>query len=301
MSIAALEHAAVGAPITRLGVSLFPVYLHQPKVPRISTGRRARIDIAEAPDAHVPTIQVTSRSASPVLLVEGETVVGGLQHRTLNVSVLVPPHATLDVPVSCVERSRWGGGERFGRGGTYVTRRVRRAKHATVAASVEHDAARHTDQGLVWQVVDHELGRLDARNDTASMLAAELRFDDDHRLAAALEELVARRPLPGQCGIVAAHGSRIVAIEVFATADLLRRHWEPLVRAQLLDAPDHHPGRPSASTALWFLRSLAHGDAVAAPGVGIGTELHVRGRHLVGQALVWDDALVHASAFALAA
>ena len=50
-----------------------------------------------------------------------------------------------------------------------------------------------------------------------------------------------------------------------------------------------------------FLARLGTGRAVVADGVGLGRERHVRTTRLVGQVLTLDDAVVHASAFALAA
>ena len=44
--------------------------------------------------------------------------------------------------------------------------------------------------------------------------------------------------------------------------------------------------------------ALAEAEVVPAPGVGIGEERHLRSDDLVAQALVLDDALVHASVFA---
>ena len=95
MSLLALETAAVGAPITRGGISLFPVYVAgaAPDV-RIRDGA-AGVVIAEADDATVPTITVTNTNPDPVMLVEGETVRGGNQDRTLNVTILVPAGTAL--------------------------------------------------------------------------------------------------------------------------------------------------------------------------------------------------------------
>src|SRR5881227_2592823 len=45
----------------------------------------------------------------PVLLYEGEEVLGAQQNRTFDASVLVPSGAALTVPVSCVEHGRWDG------------------------------------------------------------------------------------------------------------------------------------------------------------------------------------------------
>ena len=56
----------------------------------------------------VPQLAVTNLSDLPVLLVEGEMLVGGDQNRTMNVTVLCPPRTRTVVPVSCVEAGRWG-------------------------------------------------------------------------------------------------------------------------------------------------------------------------------------------------
>jgi hypothetical protein len=39
----------------------------------------------------------------PVLVVEGEMLLGAKQDRTLNLSVLCPPKARVPIPVSCVD------------------------------------------------------------------------------------------------------------------------------------------------------------------------------------------------------
>ena len=307
--ITVLEHAAIGAPITRAGVSLFPVYLFQPLTVPVVTGRADAIQIAEADEESVPTLSVTSLIDEPFLLLEGETVAGGLQQRTLNVSVLIPPRQRLDIPVSCVEAGRWGGTRTFTGSSGQVSRRVRRAKSATVAENLRRSGHKRSDQGAVWESVGFELDRLDLASPTGNFAAADQVFaaapgagrDEHLKLARAAAELAELGPLQGQCGVVVAHGSRVVAAEVLATPELLAEQWAAMTRAHLLDAPLRVSGRPSASKALRFVRRLAQGASTEAAGVGLGTERHVCTSRLVGQILTWDDAVVHASAFALAA
>ena len=50
---------------------------------------------------------VENPSEIPVLLCEGEQVLGAQQDRIFDVSVLVPAGSKLEVPVSCVEAGRW--------------------------------------------------------------------------------------------------------------------------------------------------------------------------------------------------
>jgi hypothetical protein len=297
----ALEFAAVGAPITRCGVSLFPVHVHQSLPGRVLSGPDAPVRISESSAASVPTLSATTEGTDPVLLVEGETVEGGLQQRTLNVSVLLPAPTTLELPVSCVEAGRWSGAREFGRSATYATRRVRRSKHESVSRNLAAGGWKHADQGEVWRSIDGELDRLGV--DSASRNLADLDglYEQRTRRSAAVADLLSRGPLPGQCGVVVAHGGRVVAAEVLASPELLVAHWPAMVRAVLLDTPDEVRGRPSANRALRFLRRLASGQATEAGGVGLGRERHVTTPRLVGQVLTWDDAVVHASAFALAA
>lgn len=300
MQITSLEHATVGYPVTRNGVSLFPVNIHQHH-PQIATGAAAGVVIEERPDASVPTLVVRNDAPVPVLLVEGETVIGGLQNRVLNVSVLVPAATTLEIPVSCVEQGRWHGGGQFDRGTTFASRRVRAAKVRTVAEGLRHGGAKRSDQGAVWSAVHAELHRLGVQDSTGSLTAADAALATDRGLATATDELVAMGPLPGQCGVVVGHGSRIVAADVFADPDSFACHWEAIVRAHMLDAPGQVVGAPSISRAVRFLRRFALASDRVAPGVGLGREHHVTNAKVAGQALVWDGVLVHASAFAVAA
>lgn len=300
MAITQLERASIGRPITRGGVSLFPVYVHG-GVGLDIAARPDDVVLSEQPSAEVPTIVVTNPGPRPTLLVEGETVTGGQQNRVLNVSVLVPAATTLEVPVSCVEAGRWNGRSAFERGRTYAPRRVRRAKNASIVDSVRRSSAKFSDQGAVWATIDHELDRMQVPSDTRAWHAAEALLEVDDTRSKALDELVGVGPLPGQCGIVLAHGSRIVAAEIFATPELLGANWTGLVRAALLDTPSFIEGRPSVSRALRFVNRLATARGTRSKGVGLGDELHVRTSRLVGQALTVDGAVVHASAFALAA
>ena len=301
MSLALLDRASVGRPITRVGVSLFPLYVHQAPGAEIVTGPDAPVVIEELPEADVPTLLVTSSSPAPVLLVDGETVKGGQQQRTLNVSVLVPAHGTAHIPVSCVEAGRWSGERTFSRGRSFVPRRVRRVKQVTVADALADDGSRYSDQGQVWDTVAAELLHHEAYSATSALDAAESVLERSPRFDGSVRDLTERGPLPGQCGVVLAHGSRVVGAEVFGAPDLLAAHWEAIVRAALLDAPTQVHGKPSAGRALRFVHRIGTCAAVDEPGVGLGREHHVRTERYVAQGLSLDDRLVHGSAFALAA
>ena len=298
--IAQLGKASVGSPITRAGTSFFPVYMHQ-AAPSVLTGPDSRLQVTERPGASVPTLVVANPNGTPVLITEGETLNGGWQNRVVNVSVLVPAATEIDIPVSCVEAGRWGGQREFGRRGPKAPRRVRRGATVSITDNLRLSQSRHSNQGAVWQAVDYELqaNGIDAPTRAVEDLAERERRD--HRLADAITELSARGPLPGQCGIVVAHGRRVVAAEVYGSPDLLAASWETLIRGYLLEARRELKGAPSATKALLFLEKASNRVVAVSAGVGLGREHRIASSKIAGQALTLDDVLVHASAFALAA
>lgn len=300
----ALRHVALGVGITRGGATFVPIYLPAlggPASGSIRTGDLVDLTIDEAAEESVPSVSVTNSSATPALLVEGETVSGGLQQRTFNTSILVDARSTLQVPVSCVEAGRWRGGRAFTRGESFAPTRVRRAKQSSVSERVEFDGERLSDQHLVWSSVEETLHDRRITSETRNIADADALFLTDQRLGAALEGLAERGPLPGQVGVIVFHGRRPVAAEIFGSTDLLRPHWTAIVRSYLIDATTTEEGSPSLDRAIRFLRRIRKARQVTAPGVGLGVEHHLRSERVSGQALTWDGTILHASAFALAA
>ena len=291
-----LERAAVGRPITRLGISLFPVYLPGNDLPEIATGRGSGLVIEELPASTVPFLGVTNATTRAVLIPEGEQLIGGLQDRVLNTTVLVAPSTHLDIPVSCLEQGRWGNRRAFEHGRAYAPRRTRRAKNASVSDAVRRDGSRRSDQAAVWNSIDRELARRGVNSPTRAVRDADQFLRHDRRRADTIERLVSRGPLPGQSGVVVTHGRRVVAVDVFGNHDLLVPHWEGLIRSYLAERPTSD-GYPSATRALSVISRLGKAPAVENPGLGLGVDVHVNEGRIVGQALTLGGAVVHASAF----
>ena len=300
MPIPQLDTLAVGAPITRLGVSLFPVYLAANDLPPIATGDASGLVVDELDQASVQALRVRNPGDRPVLVVEGEHFLGGKQNRALNATVLVPARTELEIPVSCLEQGRWGQRQEYRRDDAFAAAPVRAAQHAGVARSMGRSGSREGDQSAVWHAVDQMLARTEVKSSTAA--AADVRRQAHRRepsRAAAVEQLAACGPLPGQCGIVVTHGSWVQAMDLFGAPDLLAAHWPALVRSYLLESPVVQ-GCPSATRVLDLARRFASAPGREAPGVGHGVEHRVAARRLVGQTLTLDGAIVHAAFFAAA-
>ena len=292
-----LETAAVGSPITRLGVSFFPIYLMDCELPEISTGPDSGLVINELENPSVPTLLAHNPTRTPILVVEGQHFLGGKQNRTINGTVLVPAMTKLEIPVSCLEQGRWGRAEAYQQAETFAPRRVRLRKEEFVNQSMRHSGSRQGDQGAVWSEVDDVLNEAGTRSETAAASVIDDVYRRANRRSAAVEELVRRGPLPRQSGVAVTHGRGVAAVELFGSPELLKVHWKALVRSYLLENVMPH-GRPSPSAVLKIIRRFGSLRSQNAPGVGLGIDQRVEDRRIVGQALTLDGSIVHGSAFA---
>ena len=297
MHIPKLDAASVGWPITRSGLSFFPIYLACNDLPDIATGASADLGISELEDASVQSLKAYNPSNAPVLIVEGEHFLGGKQNRAFNVTVLVPAQSTLEVLVSCLEQGRWNARRPFRRSNMHSPWNVRRQTQEGVADSMAKRGTRRGEQRRVWREVERTLRDARADSPTASAADAEQLISQNRSLASSIEELSKLGPLPGQWGMAIAHGRWVAAIEVFGNDKLFKAHWGSLIRSNMLANPDVRR-RPSATSVLSVLRSLGSAESSDSDAVGLGTEQRISNRRWVGQALTLDGNLVHGSFFA---
>ena len=123
---------------------VFPVWTDAPAPAGLVTGRAGHVDVAERADAPTFSELVVRNVGDRVaLLVEGELLEGGLQHRALVHDLLLPPGVPMTVSVACVEHGRWDGS-------SPLKRHARRAS-PTVRAALQ--AASPGMQEDVWERV----------------------------------------------------------------------------------------------------------------------------------------------------
>jgi ARG/rhodanese/phosphatase superfamily protein len=58
-------------------------------------------------EGRIPDLRVRNTGSKPVLIIDGEELVGAKQNRVLNLTVLIGAYTETTIPVSCVEAGRW--------------------------------------------------------------------------------------------------------------------------------------------------------------------------------------------------
>jgi hypothetical protein len=258
------------------------------------------IDVDELDPPVVTSLAVTNLADVPVLLVEGEILLGGNQDRAMNVTVLCPALSRTEVPVSCVEEGRWGeDGRRVVSGpGLHAPGSLRAAKTVHLRLNLGSRTDRFTDQGSVWDEVDRLSMVHGVSSDTSALdhVQAEIEWRNAHQLAGV-------HPLPGQIGVVCAVGTRVLGVDVFDRPSALGSYLRGIIAGHALDAEAassenkrRRAGGDPVSAIEHFLTRVVDSFRYTVRGVGLGEEFHLRGG-LVGIGLSYGDALIHLAVF----
>jgi len=290
----------LGAPSGADDLTVFPLIsnLNEPvwydTLSDAVTAGRARVtEIGDA--GSVPELRVVNDGERPLLIVDGEELVGAKQNRVVNLTILVPAKTTLTIPVSCVEAGRWRSvGSEFVPADRAYHASGRQEKMEQVTVSLRSSATRRSDQGAIWQEIAAKSERLGATSDTS---AAAAMFEQRR---ASLDRFVETlQPVERQVGAVFAIRGRIAGLDAFDQPATWRRLMPKLLRSYGLDSVDHAVGgdgfsRPEPER---FLKAASLTKVDVFPAVGLGQDLRFDGGDIVGGALTTDRGIVHVAVF----
>jgi len=255
----------------------------------------------------VPTLKLRNRGERKVLLVDGEELVGARQNRVLNLSVLVPPMAELEIPVSCVEQGRWSYRSRaFRSEGRALHARARAEKMAAVSESLRSFSQARSDQGALWEEIGRKSHAMRVQSNTAAM--ADI-YESHQGSLADYRKAVATQP--GQVGAAFLVGGRLVGLELFDAPSTLERLLPKLVDSYAMDAleergtdagyrkglTDEQADELAVDTAQAFIHRVQLAKAEQYPGIGLGDTIRLQGPSLRAGALVEEGRGVHLSAY----
>lgn len=299
-----LAQVTLGTPLQHLNLTLYPLLAAGPEQPgyrlldqALAAGTARVTELGEG--GSVARLCFVNDGDRPVLLLDGEELIGAKQNRILNLSVLAPAHRTIIIPVSCVEAGRWRSqSAEFAdaRRAHFATGRARKA--ADVTASMHLRGTHESDQGRVWADIADKSARMGVQSATHAAAA----LYEGHR--ARLDDYQAAfSPRPGQCGALFAIDGRLVGLDLFDSPTTLAAMLPKLVECYALDALDTAlaavpviPARAPFDPAAW-MTAIAAAAVERFPALGEGEDWRLRAPDLTGGALVKADQLIHLCAF----
>lgn len=246
----------------------------------------------------VPELLFENSADLPVLILDGEELLGAKQNRTVNLSILAPAGKAIKIPVSCVEAGRWRReSTHFVMSDRHHMARSRASRAEAVSCSLQRDGSRRSDQGRVWSDISAKAARMEAPSATQAM--AEI-FDRHRRSLESYVEAFTHGA--SQTGALFAIGSEIVGLDLFDRRSTLVAVLPKLVRSYAIDAMDSARGDGkgvSEGDAEAFLASLGEAEVQSYDAIGLGTDLRLESTEVIGGGLVVEDHLLHLAAFAV--
>src|SRR5262249_54173918 len=181
--------------------------------------------------ASVPTLQVTNSGDRPLLLLDGEELIGAKQNRILNTTVLVGARSTVTIPVSCVEAGRWAyRTARFAAGGASLYASLRADKAAQVTDSLRVRGGHQSDQAYIWKSLAARERQLETPTSTGAMHDV---FEQHHRAFADAHKALGAQPR--QIGSIVYLSGRWVGLDVVGSESLFGQVWPRLCTGYAAD------------------------------------------------------------------
>ncbi len=242
----------------------------------------------------VPFLSLVNEGDCPVLILEGEELVGGKQNRIVNTSMIIQPGVALKIPVSCMEAGRWASrNEEFHSGEAIFRARSRAVHKQNVSFSLHTEGSFRGEQGAVWDEVQLSLAELNAASPTSDFRAG--RAQVAHRIEEFVEGL---GPVDGQIGAIFFSRAGVIGAELLGTKELYRKACEKIIRSfafEVLSDPDlDDTGFDSVEK--WWGDALKT-EATLHPSPGAGQDMRCSSQNVIGSGLYWHEACVHFSCF----
>ena len=245
--------------------------------------------------ATVNEVEAFNRGKLPVLVLEGESIVGAKQNRVVVETVLIAAQTLVTIPVGCVEQGRWARGTiKFEVGAMPVSPQLRKFT-ATEAAR-----AGHINQAGLWGQV---VGCL-TMSKVGSPTADYHKLIEVHRREVE-ERARALEPVPGQVGIVATDDHSLVGLELVGHPEAWRAVAGRLVPSYLLwsavpqwasESKWGRGGEKSRDGRAW-LTAIAEARQSLRPTRGFGVRLVLEGDGFTGAGLWHEDRPAHLAVF----
>ncbi len=276
----------------------------------------------------VPELIAQNLADKPVLLLDGEEVIGAKQNRILNASILLAPNSKIIIPVSCVEAHRWNyTTEDFSHSDAYLNYDIRREKHRDVHMSLMAKQGYQSNQGKVWSKIEELSNDLSIKSSTGAMHDAYDSVSD--RLKKYFDSFDFTE---GQNGLFAFIDGKIAGFDILSKTEAFKKVFPKLIKSYAMDAvradmrdekaevrqnaykvnpgPNNHgenmeaiktgpKNKPKASLeqAKYFLDEIKGCSENKFDSNGMGHDYRYEGQYAVGSALVCEDSVIHTAFF----
>jgi hypothetical protein len=257
------------------------------------------IDITELDESGVvPELKVKNYAEVPVLLLDGEELLGAKQNRIVNTSILLKEHHETIIPVSCVEQGRWSDNSKnFKYSDRIASYQLRNVKSASVKKSVENLGRYSSDQRAVWDEVHKLQDKTEVHSPTSAM--GDVYEAKSHDLD---NYIKAFKLVEDQKGLLVFINGKIMGLDVISSKSAYKILHKKLIKSYALDSMVQKDDEKIRSNikldlAYKFINEIVKSEETKNESVGYGYDYRFASDSYIGSTLVFNDEVIHASFF----
>ena len=243
-------------------------------------------EVKECEHSTVNTLIVKNNSVTPLLLVDGEEIIGGDQNRIVNATILIAPNSEEKIPVNCTEHGRWAYKSEFKQSEYMANYRTRSAKEKAVRANL-------SEQQAVWDSIeDLEMSRsFSSPTQAMSESYENLKVD--------LDEFISNfKALDGQTGAVIIIDGEIKGFELFLNSQIYHEYHEKILKSYLIDIDiDDSVFTVNTDVAKNLIEEALSVEYAAKKSNGLEEAFEFENSEGLGTAYLYKDELIHMSYF----
>lgn len=236
----------------------------------------------EPPD--INRISFLNNGDTPVLMIDGEEIIGSLQNRIVSDSTLIMARASAEIPVICAEERRWEDIGSFQTGYcSYPGIRALLSRRSKETNGI---------QKKIWSEIERKLTVTRTLSATSSMHDIYNNLEDE--VTRYLEDF---EGLPlDTIGFIGVTGKKILGCDMFLDHTTYGKFEHKLLRSYALDAIEHRKASGGKVDVPAFLDSIV--TSVNRKRLSKDTHhFSLRNKTVTGQGLSSDGRVIHLSVF----
>lgn len=282
-------------------MAVFPITLSGNGSPKYLTLKEALDEVSievreKSQEGSVGELRLVNRGEYPVLLLDGEELIGAKQNRVLIASILVARHSEIVIPVNCTEVGRWSyTSDSFSESGHHMYADLRKEVCFLTGSSLARGGGYRSDQMRVWGGIGDMASCLGRSSPTSAM------SDYYGQSREGLEEYSAAfQPVPHQRGIMVLVSGKVAGMEMLSLESAYENLHPKLIESYAMEAflqGERQGHKPSLKMAKGFLKEIVSCGERAYKSKGLGYDHRFQGERTVGSALVYEDKVIHAAFF----
>ncbi len=254
------------------------------------------VEISEiSKSGSINEVKVINNAVTPLLLLDGEEIIGSKQNRIINTTIIIPGKSEKIIPVSCTESGRWNyTSKKFRYSEHMASSRVRQNKLRSVTGSLRSTSSYQSNQSEVWRNIADTAEDLELNNETNALYDSYTKKGsdiDDYRQAFNLHEK--------QNGLIVYINGKLVGFELIYNSTRYKEYHNKIIESYIIDAISKKENE-------YTMKELNNKDIVDEirtskrekfDSVGLGMDYRFENDDIEGSAVIYQDNLINASFF----